>query len=103
MIFGRRGVGSREAVAIVEPLHDHDVTIAHGVGGHIGVEQLRSRLEHFAYDAGLVAETPQLERDLLQALELTGEMLEARRRVALAVEETGVVQGQRGKLADRLD
>ena len=99
----RRGVGGRETVAIVERLHGHDLAVAHGVGGDVGLEQVRPGFEHLAHHAGLVAQAPQLERDLLQRAELARQTLEALRGLPLRVVQMGVVERERGELADRLD
>ncbi len=99
----RRGVGSGETVAVVERLHGHDLAVAHRVGGDVGLEQLRPGFEHLAHDAGLVAQASELERKLLQRLELGREALEAFRTLPLRVVEMGVVERERGELADRPD
>ncbi len=101
--LGRRDVGGREPVAIVERLHGDHLALAHGVGGDVGFEQRCPRLEHLPHHAGLVAQTPQLERDLLKGLELGRKTFEALRALPLRVVQMGVVEGQRGELADRLD
>ena len=100
---GRRGVGRREAVPVVEPPHRHDLAVAHRIGGDVGVEQFRPRLEHLTHHAGLVAQPGYLERHLLQGRKLSRDALQTLRAVALRLVEVGVVERQRGELADRLD
>ena len=101
--LGRGGVGRREAVAIVERLDRDDLAVAHRVGGRVGIEQPGARLEHLAHDPGLVAQTGQLERELLQRLQLGASRSGARRSRAASRTDVGVVEGEGGELADRSD